>query len=89
MLERTFLADMFLKILRVDHIIEGSQFIGDLIRKIIKYGETPTKTWSVSTVLIKIKTEGFRSSESVRLGLVNWSFGFHRKILFVFPINLC
>ena len=41
------------------------------------------------TALIIIKTEAFRSSDKVCLGLLNWSFGFHPKISFVFSINLC
>ena len=40
------------------------------------------------TILIIIKTEGFRSSEKVQLGLLNWSFEFNPKISFVFSINL-
>ena len=36
------------------------------------------------TILIIIKTEGFRSSEKVRLGLLNWSFEFNPKISYIF-----
>ena len=54
----------------------------------MKCDEKPNKTWSISTVLIIIKTQGFRSSEKVRSGLLNWSFRFQPKISFVFSINL-
>ena len=54
----------------------------------MKCDEKPNKTWSISTILIIIKTQGFRSSEKVRSGLLNWSFGFQPKISFVFSINL-
>ena len=76
------------KISAVDNIIKSGQIIGHAIRKVTKCDEKPNKTWSISTVLIIIKTEGFRSSEKVRFGLLNWSFGFQPKISFVFSINL-
>ena len=77
MSERTLLRSYIVsKILDADHIIEGGQIVGHSIRKITKYDEKPNKTWSISTVLIITKTEGFRFSEKVRLGLLNWSFGF-------------
>ena len=69
-----------MKILGVDSVIEGGQIFDHSIRKITKYDDKPNKTWSVSAVLILIKTEGFRSSEKVCLGLLNWQFGFQPKI---------
>ena len=63
-------------ILNVDHVIEGGQIVGHSIRKITKYDKKPINTCSISTVLTITKTEGFRFSEKVRLGLLNWSFGF-------------
>ena len=39
----------------------------------------------INTVRITTKTEGFR----LRLGLLNWSFGFQPKISLAFPKNLC
>ena len=77
MSERTFFRGHSVsKISAVDHVIKGGQIVGHSIRKVTKYDEKPNKTWSISTVLIIIKTEGFRSSEKVSLGLLNWSFGF-------------
>ena len=42
----------------------------------MKYDEISNGAWSISTVLIIIKTEGFWSLEKLCLGLINWSFGF-------------
>ena len=81
MSERTFLrGHNASKISAVDHVIKGGQIVDQSVTKLTKYDEKPNKTWSISTVLIKIKTEGFRSLEKVRLGLLNWSFGFQPKI---------
>ena len=56
------------KILGVDNVIKGGQIVDHSKRKVTKYDEKPNKTWSISTVLIIIKTEGmFRSSKLVIL----------------------
>ena len=47
-------------------LVKGDQIVGHLIKKIAKYDEKPNKTWTISTALIIIKTEGFRFSEKVR-----------------------
>ena len=54
------------KILGIDHVIEGGKIVGRSIWKTTKYNGKPNKTWSISTVLIVNKAEGFRSSEKVR-----------------------
>ena len=77
------------KILGVDHVVEVGEIVRHSLRKKMKYDEKPNKTWSISTVLIIIKTEDFRSSEKVCLGFLDWSFGFQPKTSFVFPKNLC
>ena len=57
MSERTFFRGHSVsKILAFDHVIEGGQIVGHLIKKITKYDEKPNKTWSISTALIIIKT---------------------------------
>ena len=90
MSERTFFrGHIASRISAVDHVIKGGQIVDHSIRNVTKYDEKPNKTRSISTVLIKIKTEGFMSSEKGRLDLLNWSFGFHPKISFAFSINLC
>ena len=90
MSERMFFRDYSAsKISAVDHVINDGQIVDHSITKVTKYGEKPNKTCSISTVLIIIKMEGFRSSEKVHLGLLNWSFGFQPKISFAFSINLC
>ena len=90
MSERTFFRDHSAsKISAVDHVIKGGQIVDHSITKVTKYDETPNKTWSISTVLIIIRTEGFSSSEKFRLDLLNWSFGFQHKISFAFSIYLC
>ena len=61
-------------------LLKVVQIVRHSIRKITKYDEKPNRTWSISVVLIIIKTEGFRSSEKVRLGILNWPFGFQTKI---------
>ena len=78
-----------LKILTFDHVIEGGQIVGYLIKKTKKYDKKPNKTLSISTALIIIKIEGFWFSEKFRLGFLNWPFGFQPKISFVFHKNLC
>ena len=89
MSERTFFrGHSASKISAVDHVIKVGQIVDHSIRKVTKYDEKPNKTWSISTVLSIIKTEGFRSLEKVRFGLLNWSFGFQPKISFAFSINL-
>ena len=66
MSERTFLRSHSVsKMLTFDHVTEGGQIVGHLIKKITKYDEKPNKTWSISTALIIIKTEGFRFLEKV------------------------
>ena len=67
---------------------ERTFFRGHSASKILEYDGKANKTWSISTVLIIIKTEGFRSSEKLRLSLLNWSFGFQSKISFVFSKSL-
>ena len=76
MSERTFFrGHSVLKSLAVDHVIEGK--VVKLMTLIKENNEIWWKAkWSISTVLITIKTERFRSLEKVRLGLLNWSFGF-------------
>ena len=72
MSERKFFrGDSISKILGVDHIIEDGQIVDHSVRKIAKYDKKPNKTWSIFTVLIIIKTEGFSSSEKVCIGLLN------------------
>ena len=57
MSERAFLrAHSASKILAFDHVIEGGQIAGHPIMKITKYDEKPNKTWSISTILIIMKT---------------------------------
>ena len=70
MSERTFFRNHSVsKILTFDPVIEGGQIVAHLIKKITKWYEKPNKTWNISTALIIIKTEVFRFSEKVRLGL--------------------
>ena len=65
MSERTFFRGQSAsKISAVDHVIKGGQIVGYSISKVTKYDKKPNKTWSISTVLIII-----RSLEMVRLGL--------------------
>ena len=72
MSERTFFRGHSVsKILNFCHFIEGSQIVAHMIKKITKYNEKSNKTWSISTTLIIIKTEVFRFSENVRLGILN------------------
>ena len=66
-----FRGDSVSKILGVDHVIEDGQIVDHSVRKITKYDKKTNKTWSIFTVLIIIKTEGFSSSEKVCLGLLN------------------
>ena len=62
MSERTFFRSHSVsKVLTFDLVIKGGQ--------ITKCDEKPNKTWNISTALIIIKTEVFRFSEKVRLGL--------------------
>ena len=89
MTERTFFRGQSVsKILGVDHVIERGQIVDLSIRKAMKYDGKPNKIRRISTVLILIKTGGFRSSEKIRLGLLNRPFGFQPKISSVFPKNL-
>ena len=70
MSERTFFRSHSVsKVLTFDLVIEGGQIVAHLIKKITKCDEKPNKTWNISTALIIIKTEVFRFSEKVRLGL--------------------
>ena len=71
MSERTFFRGHSGQILNFCHVIEGGQIVAHMIKKITKYNEKPSKIWSISTALIIIKTEVFRFSESVRLGILN------------------
>ena len=84
-----FMGHSLSKILGGDHVIDGRQIVHHLIRKTANYDKKPNKTWSMSTVLIITKKEGFRSLEKVCLDILNWSFGFQPKISFVFPKSLC
>ena len=57
MSERAFVrAPSASKILAFDHVTEGGQIAGHPIMKITKYDEKPNKTWSISTILITMKT---------------------------------
>ena len=51
------------KILAFDHVIEGGQIVGHLIKKITKYDKKTNKTLSISTALI------IQFLENVRFGL--------------------
>ena len=89
MLERTFFVGHNVsKMLGFDHVAEGGEIIHHSLSKKTKYDEKPNKTWSISTVLIIIKTEGFRISEKVCFDFLNWLFGFQPKISFLFPKHL-
>ena len=75
MSERAFFRDHSVsKVLTFNHVIEGGQIVGHLIRKKQNMMKNQEKTRSISTVLIRIKTEGFSFSEKVRLGLLNLKF---------------